>query len=62
MHLKKKKKKSGKPYFLGLLQCGGQGRVEKEVKSWESLVKEKCHRSSGIHVLARLLSRGGGRP
>lgn len=36
--------------------------MEKEVKSWESLVKEKCHRSSSIHILARLLSRGGGRP
>lgn len=36
--------------------------MEKEVKRWESLVKEKCHRSSSIHILARLLSRGGGRP
>lgn len=58
----KKNHKSSKPYFLGLLQCGGQGRGEKEVKSCESLVKEKCHRSSGIRILARLLSRGGGQP
>lgn len=52
MHLKKSQKS---PCFLHLLHSGGQERGEVEVRGCRSLVKVKCPRTSGVHILAGLM-------